>query len=175
MAMHMGNVDPDDLTGRAYDPRIARRLLGTIGPYKWHAIVAALCMFAHSVSDLMIPKIFSLGVDEVAGARRLSTLNLLGIAFAVTLVVRFLVTWGQYYLTSWLGNRIVFDLRNRMFRHLQTLSMSYIDRRGVGSTMTRIQNDVSVINELFTEGVFNILANVITLAGIVVLMLATNW
>ncbi len=98
-----------------------------------------------------------------------------GVAFAVTLVVRFLVTWGQYYLTSWLGNRIVFDLRNRMFRHLQTLSMSYIDRRGVGSTMTRIQNDVSVINELFTEGIFNILANVITLAGIVVLMLLTNW
>ncbi len=175
MAMHMGNVDPDDLTGRAYDPRIARRLLGTIGPYKGHAIVAALCMFVHSVSDLVIPKIFSLGVDEVAGARRLSTLNLLGVAFAITLVLRFLVTWGQYYLTSWLGNRIVFDLRNRMFRHLQTLSMSYIDRRGVGSTMTRIQNDVSVINELFTEGVFNILANVITLAGIVVLMLATNW
>src|SRR5919199_4873971 len=175
MAMHMRNVDPDDLLGKAYDPRIARRLLGTIGPYRARAIAAGLCMLGASLADLILPKIFSVGVDEVAGARRLGTLNLLGVAFAVTLVARFLVTWGQYYLTSWLGNRIVFDLRNRMFRHLQTLSMSYIDRRGVGSTMTRIQNDVGVINELFTEGVFNILANLITLTGIVILMLATNW
>ncbi|MDP9373743.1 MAG: ABC transporter ATP-binding protein/permease, partial [Chloroflexota bacterium] len=123
----------------------------------------------------LLPVLFSEGVDEVRYNGRLSRLNLIGAAFLLTLAVRFLATWGESYLTAWLGNRVVFDLRNTMFRHLQTLSMSYIDKRGVGSIMTRIQNDVGVINDLFADGIAGIIANVLILVGIVVIMLATNW
>lgn len=171
----MRAYDPDDLLGKAYDARIARRLLAFILPYRARAVAVVLFMFGAAASDLLLPKLFSLAIDEVAGPKRLSHLNLLGAAFMVTLVVRFLLSWGQSYQTSWLGNRVVFDLRNRMFQHLQTLSMDYIDRRGVGAVMTRIQNDVSVINDLFTDGIFNILSNIVILCGIVVLMLTTNW
>ncbi|HET8626099.1 MAG TPA: ABC transporter ATP-binding protein [Thermomicrobiales bacterium] len=174
MAMHRG-VDPDDLLGKAYDARIARRLVAFMGPYRWRAIAAIVLVLGAAGADLLLPKVFSLGIDDVADHRPLSALNLLGVIFALLLVVRFLFTWGQYYITSWLGNRVVFDLRNTMFRHLQTLSMSYIDRRGVGTVMTRIQNDVGVINDLFTDGVFTILTSMVILVGIVVLMLTTNW
>ena len=75
---------------------------------------------------------------------------------------------AQFYLISWLGNRVVFDLRNDMFRHLQTLSIGYVDRRGVGAIMTRIQNDVGVINEFFGDGIAGIFANMLILVGIVV-------
>ena len=175
MAMHMGGVDPDDLLGKAYDSRIAGRLVGFAAPYRARVFGAIALMVGASATDLLLPKLFSLGVDEVATHRRLSMLNLLGLIFMVALVARFLFTWGQYYLTTWLGNRIVLDMRDRMFRHLQTLSMSYIDRRGVGAIMTRIQNDVGVINDLFTEGIFSIFANVLVLVGIVLLMFTTNW
>jgi ATP-binding cassette subfamily B protein len=60
MAMHMGNVDPDDLLGKAYDPRIARRLLGTIAPYRARAIAAALCMLGAALTDLIL-EVFRLG------------------------------------------------------------------------------------------------------------------
>lgn len=171
----MMNVDPDDLLGKAYDARIVRRLLAFVQPYQRKAIAAVMLIALATSCELLIPKLFSMGVDEVANDRRKSALNLIGAAFMVTLVVRFLASWGQYYLTAWLGNRIVFDLRNTMFRHLQTLSIGYIDRRGVGRIMTRIQNDVSVIQEFFGDGAVGIVSNVLVLIGIVVFMLITNW
>lgn len=173
--MMMQNVDPDDLLGKAYDSRIARRLGAFVVPHRAPAIGVVVLMFVVAFSDLLLPKVFSLGVDEVALHKRLGHLNLLGAIFMISLVVRFLSQWGEFYLTSWLGNRVVFDLRNTMFRHLQTLSMAYIDRRGVGAIMTRIQNDVGVINEFFGDGIAGIIANMLILIGIVIVMLTTNW
>lgn len=169
------NVDPDDLLGKAYDPLIARRLAAFVRPYRRRAIGALLLILVATVSDLLLPKLFSLAVDEVTLGRRLSVLNLLGVAFLVTLGVRFLASWGEYFQISWLGNRIVFDIRNQMFRHLQTLNVGYVDRSGVGSIMSRIQNDVGVINEFFSDAVAGIFGSSLILAGIVVLMLWTNW
>jgi ATP-binding cassette, subfamily B, multidrug efflux pump len=169
------SVDPDDLLGKAYDPRIARQLFGFVLPYRQRAIGALLLILVATVSDLLLPKLFSLAVDEVTLERRLGMLNLLGVAFLVTLGVRFLASWGEFFQISWLGNRIVFDIRNQMFRHLQTLNVGYVDRRGVGSIMSRIQNDVGVINEFFSDAVAGIFGSVLILVGIVVLMLWTNW
>jgi len=171
----MMNADPNDLLGKAYDSRIARRLGGFVVPYKRRAFGIVALMVVVSVSDLLLPKLFSLGIDEVTLYKRIGHLNALGVSFLVALVVRFVAGWGEFYLTAWLGNRIVYDLRDTMFRHLQKLSMSYIDRRGVGAIMTRIQNDVGVINEFFSDGIAGIIANMLVLVGIVVLMLTTNW
>ncbi len=173
--MMMQNVDPDDLLGKAYDSRIARRLGAFILPYRARASGVVALMFVVAISDLLLPKLFSLGIDEVTLHKRVSTLNLLGISFMLALAVRFISQWGEFYLTSWIGNKVVFDLRKTMFRHLQTLSMSYIDKRGVGAIMTRIQNDVGVINEFFGDGIAGIIANMLILVGIVIVMLLTNW
>ena len=173
--MMMQNVDPDDLLGKAYDGRIARRLFAYILPYRAQALGMVAMMLIVTGAELLLPWIFSRGIDEVTYGRRLSYLNILGLVFMVTLTVRFFAAWLEFYLTAWLGSRVVFDLRNTMFRHLQTLSMSYIDRRGVGSIMTRIQNDVGVINEFFGDGIAGIIVNMLILVGIVVLMLTTNW
>lgn len=171
----MQNLDPDDLLGKAYDPQIARRLLGFALPYRRNVVLTVIAIAVATGSDLLLPTIFSSAIDHVTGDRDRQAINILGIAFIVTLVMRFLSTWAQYYFISWLGNRVVFDIRNRMFRHLQSLSVSYIDRRGVGSIMSRLQNDVGVVNEFFADGLTGILANVLILAGIIVIMFITNW
>jgi len=171
----MQHVNPDDLLGKAYDPQIARRLIGFAAPYRRKVLLTGLAIVVATGSDLLLPTLFARAVDEVSGERRGSMINLLGVAFVVTLIIRFLATWSQYYLVAWLGNRVVFDIRNRMFRHLQTLSVSYIDRRGVGSIMSRLQNDVSVINEFFSDGMSGVVANALILIGIIVIMLLTNW
>ncbi|MEJ7763016.1 MAG: ABC transporter ATP-binding protein [Thermomicrobiales bacterium] len=176
MAMMM-NVDPDDLLGKAYDGRVMRRLFAFVLPHRTRGLLLLGAVVAVIACDLALPWLFSQAVDEVrpGGPRRTDTVNLLGAAFVLTLVVRFLTMWGQFYLTSWLGNRVVYDLRNDMFRHLQTLSLTYIDKRGVGAIMTRIQNDVGVINEMFADGLLGIFGNVLILIGIVVVMLLTDW
>ncbi|MCC6312431.1 MAG: ABC transporter ATP-binding protein [Thermomicrobiales bacterium] len=171
----MHQIDPDDLLGKAYDARIVRRLAAFIAPYRRRAAAALSLIIAATVLDLLLPKLFSMAIDEVSGPRRAATLNMLGVAFLAVLGARFVASWGEMYLVAWLGNRVVFDLRNRMFRHLQTLTIGYVDRRGVGSIMSRIQNDVGVINEFVSEGLSGVVSNALVLVGIVALMLWTNW
>ncbi|MGB3307649.1 MAG: ABC transporter ATP-binding protein [Thermomicrobiales bacterium] len=171
-------VPDEDILGKAYDSRIAKRLVGYLNPYRSRVLVTTLLVIVVTIADLMMPKLFQMAIDEVTastGAQRLSVLNMIGIAFLVTVGVRFFSMWGQFYLTQWLGNRVVFDIRNRMFRHLQNLSIGYIDRRGVGAVMTRIQNDVSVIQEMFSNTIVGVISNVLVLVGIVGLMFYTNW
>ena len=167
--------EPDELLGKAYDPQIARRLFGFATPYKKRMLICALAIAIATGADLLLPYLFSRAINEVSDLRRSNAINLLGVAFVVTLVVRFLAAWSQYYLVTWIGNRVVFDIRNRMFRHLQTLSVSYIDKRGVGSIMSRLQNDVSVINEFFSDGLVGVVSSSLVLIGIILIMLVTNW
>jgi ATP-binding cassette, subfamily B, multidrug efflux pump len=171
----MSQVDPDDLLGKAYDPRVVRRLSAFVTPYRGRAVLTLLLLVVVTATDLLLPKLFSLGIDEVSGQRRLSRIDLLGVIFIALLVVRFLASWAEFYMIAWLGNRVVLDLRNRMFRHLQTLSVGYVDKRGVGSIMSRLQNDVGVINEFFGEGITGVFSNTLILVGIVAVMVWTDW
>ncbi|MGC4191283.1 MAG: ABC transporter ATP-binding protein [Thermomicrobiales bacterium] len=177
----MGQIryEPDDLVlGKAYDPKIARRLIGFLSPYRSRVALITFLVIIATGGDLLLPKLFQMAIDEVSastGSQRLRVLNAIGIAFVVTVIIRFFGTWAQFYSAQWLGNKVVFDIRNRMFRHLQGLSIGYIDRRGVGAVMTRIQNDVSVIQDMFTDTVIGIISNVLVLVGIVAIMFWTNW
>jgi ABC-type multidrug transport system fused ATPase/permease subunit len=165
----------EDTLGKAYDSRIVRRLLGFLAPYRqkvWAAIGLVLLV---TLSDLALPWLFSRAIDEVDNEKRLWMINVIGVSFVVAVLARFVGQWLQYRNAQWLGNRIVFDMRNRMFRHLQSLSIGYIDRRGVGTVMTRIQNDVSVIQEMFADTAISIMSNILVLVGIIVIMLITDW
>jgi ABC-type multidrug transport system fused ATPase/permease subunit len=165
----------DQVLGKAYDPRIVRRLLSFLDPYRQKVLVAVGLVLLATLADLAMPLLFKAAIDEVSGDERLWRLNIIGAAFVVAVVARFFGQWFQYRTAQWLGNKVVFDMRNRMFRHLQKLSIGYIDRRGVGTVMTRIQNDVSVIQDMFSDTVISIMSNILVLTGIVVIMLITNW
>ncbi|MEJ7837484.1 MAG: ABC transporter ATP-binding protein, partial [Thermomicrobiales bacterium] len=169
------NPDDDILLGKAYDSKITKRLLQFLVPYGPRVRLTALMVIVVTACDLLLPKLFSMAIDEVTSTQRLWVVNVIGISFVVTVVIRFLGMWGQYSNTRWLGNRVVFDIRNKMFRHLQSLSISYIDKRGVGSVMTRIQNDVAVLQEMFSDTMSGIVSNFLVLIGIIVIMLLTNW
>jgi len=172
--MGMMRFADDDTLGKAYDPRIARRLVGFLTPYRKRLWIVTGFVLLGTAADLLLPLLFSRAIDEVSGERRLWVINVIGAIFVGIVGLRFLVMWGQFYFTQWLGNRVVFDIRNTMFRHLQQLSIGYIDRRGVGAVMTRIQNDVAVIQEMFSDTVIGIISNVLVLVGIVAIMMITN-
>lgn len=174
----MGQIryQPDDeLLGKAYDSRIARRLIGFLLPYRNRLLITTVLVIIGTVGDLLLPWLFARAIDALEGNEGMRVIHAIGVAYIVTVLLRFLANWGQFYVTQWLGQRVVFDIRNRMFRHLQNLSISYIDKRGVGAVMTRIQNDVAVIQELFSDTVIGIISNALVLVGIIVIMLFTNW
>jgi len=174
MGMIRAQVD-DDLLGKAYDSRIARRLVGFLLPYRKRLMQVTALVLVGTAADLLLPTLFARAIDEVSNDRRSWMINVIGAAFVTVIGIRFLAMWGQFLSAQWLANRVVFDIRNRMFRHLQRLSIGYIDRRGVGAVMTRIQNDVAVIQEMFSDTVIGIISNVLVLVGIIAIMLITNW
>jgi ABC-type multidrug transport system fused ATPase/permease subunit len=175
-------ADPDDLLGKAYDSRIAARLFGQIRPYKLEALVTTIFVILSTAADLLLPFLFGLAIDIVAGnsdrtffgTTGSQALNLIVLTFIIAVLVRFVARNREMFLTSRLGQKVVYDLRSSMFRHIQRVGVRYIDRRGVGSIMSRLQNDVSVIDQLFTDGLVEMLSQVVILVGIIILMLLTN-
>lgn len=145
-------------------------------------MLTAALMVTTALADLAIPYLFGITIDVVRGEEDrtflgltgLSAINWLLVVFLVIAVVRFVAYSRQLYYTSWLGQRIVFDMRDHMFRHIQRVGIRYIDQRGVGRIMSRLQNDVSVIDMLFSEGLIRVVTDMVLLLGIIVLMLITN-
>ncbi|MGA7671130.1 MAG: ABC transporter ATP-binding protein [Nitrolancea sp.] len=178
----MQYADPDDILGKAYDSRIARRLARQALPYRKQLVLTAFLMISTAVADLALPFLFGLGLDVVTpssgrtffGRTGIPALDILIPVLAVSVLIRFFSYYGQTYYTSWIGQRVVLDMRSSLFRHMQRLSIRFIDQRGVGSIMSRLQNDVSVINDLFSDGLVGIMADFAILVGIIIVMMITN-
>ncbi len=165
------------------DTRILRRFLRLLKPYRGITVVTVLLMALTALGDLALPLLFGLAIDvvdpgtqrEIYGLSGQDALNLLGVIFAIVILLRLVTYNRQLFYTSMIGQKLVYDLRSMMFNHLQRLGIRYVDSRGVGRVMSRLQNDVSVIDMLFTEGLIRVATDLILLVGIIVLMLFLNW
>ena len=113
--------------------------------------------------------------DAVAVTVLLQFVGQSGRAFALALTFSAALEYGRTLLTTWIGQRVMKDLRGEIFGHLQRLQLSYFDRNPVGRIMTRVTSDVEVLNEMFTSGVVAIFGDIFTLLFIVGAMLALDW
>ena len=91
------------------------------------------------------------------------------------LLFSFLLEFAQTYIMQWTGQKVMFDLRSQIFRHLQRLHIAFFDRNPVGRLVTRVTTDVDALNEMFTSGVVSIFEDIFVLAGIMVIMLNMSW
>ena len=99
----------------------------------------------------------------------------MGGLFAGTLVTLFALRAIESYLMSVTGQRVMHDLREALFRHLLTMEARFFDRQAVGRLMTRVLNDVDAVSEAFTSGLFAVVADAVTLLGVVAIMLWMDW
>ncbi|HYC31160.1 MAG TPA: ABC transporter ATP-binding protein [Gemmatimonadales bacterium] len=159
---------------RGYDARLMRRLLGYLRPYRWQAGGALLLLVIQSGLALVGPILTQQALDQAIPRRDVGLLALLTALFLGTLLVDFVVEYGGALLTTWIGQRVMYDLRMAIFERLQHLSIPYFDRNPVGRLMTRVTSDVETLNELFSSGVVTIFGDVFTLVAIMVMMLAID-
>ena len=174
----------DEILGKAYDARIVRRLWAYIKPY-WRMLGGALLLLlAISVTDLLGPIITAFAIDHYIDpnasqhltiAQRQNGALLMGGLYLLALVLGFIMRYVQTYTTAVMGQRIMYDMRSDIFAHLQDLSLSFFDRNPVGRLMTRITNDVDALNDVFTSGAVELVGDLITLVGIMLIMLVANW
>ena len=168
-------VHDDEVLGKAYDARLMRRLLRYLRPYWRHVAVAFVAIIAGAAASLAQPYLIKIAIDRYIGAGRLEGLDRLAWLYFAILVAAFASEYLQTWMMQFTGQRIMFDLRMEIYRHLQRLDLRFYDRNPVGRLMTRVTSDVDVLNDLFTSGVVTVFGDVFTLAGIMAMMVWMNW
>ena len=171
----MSSGQDDDVVGKAYDARLMRRLLEYLRPYWRQVVLAFITIIVSTVSSLVQPYLIKIAIDRYIAQRRLAGLDGLAVLYLSVLVASFAAEYFQTWTLQMTGQRIMYDLRIAIYRHLQRLDLRYYDRNPVGRLMTRVTSDVDVLNDLFTSGVVTIFGDVFTLVGIMGMMLWMNW
>ena len=165
----------DDALGKAYDRKLMRRLLVYARPYRalMYGAFALLCVEGgvQVVGPLLTRRV----IDVAVPAHDMHVVIACTAFLFLALVAEFVTSYGQTWLTSLLGQRVMRDLRMEIFEHLQRLSVSFFDRNPAGRLITRVTSDVETLNELFTSGVVSGLGDLFTLVAISVAMLIMDW
>ena len=160
--------------GKAVDRRIIVRLLAFLRPY-WRRMVAAfVLMLIASVLSLAVPYLVKLAIDRHIAQGDTAGLTRVALLTAGAFVGIYLASMGQRYWLSWVGQRVLATLRAQLFQHLQQLPLGYHDTHIVGVTLSRVINDVAVINQLLSEGLVTLVSDVLVLVGIVTVMLSMS-
>jgi ATP-binding cassette subfamily B protein len=168
-------VHDDEILGKAYDAALMRRLIGYLRPYWTQVTVAFVAITVGAGMALAQPYLMKLAIDRHIATRQLEGLPGLAATYVAVLVLAFAAEYTQTWTMQLTGQRIMFDLRMGIYRHLQRLDVRYYDHNPVGRLMTRVTTDVDVLNDLFTSGVVTIFGDVFTLLGIMGVMLWMNW
>jgi ATP-binding cassette subfamily B protein len=192
----------DEIAGKVYDSRLIRRLGHYLRPYWIQAAVSTLAISLKSLCDVAGPYLVMVGIDRyfAPGAnanhpagfvvQMLSKTNWLGrllpddpyqgitrlaAIYLGALLCAYLFQFIQTYLMQWTGQKLMFDLRRDIFRHMQRMHIGFFDTHAVGRLVTRITSDVDAINEMFTAGVLAIIDDSLNLTFMAILMLRINW
>jgi ATP-binding cassette subfamily B protein len=169
------DLHEEEALGKAYDARLMRRLLRYLGPYWWLVGLAVLILAAASALEVVGPWLTKLALDDAIPDGDGRLLAFLAVAYLGAILVAFILQYIQRFLTSWLGQRIMYDLRKEIFAKFQRLDLRYYDRTPVGRLITRITSDVETLNELFASGIVTVFGDVFTLVFIVAAMLRMDW
>ncbi len=192
----------EDPVGQVYDSRLVRRLAHYLRPYWLQAAIASLAVTLKSICDVAGPIFFMVAIDRylapgpagVDASRALAHwlannsplgrvlpqnpvpgITRLALIYLATLVSAYLFQFIQVYLMQWIGQKIMFDLRRDIFRHMQRMHVGFYDTHPVGRLVTRITSDVDAVNDMFTDGILAIVNDFFTLAIMAGVMLAIKW
>ena len=165
----------DELVGRVYDARLARRLLAYVRPSAPLVAAAVALLCVEGGLQLVGPALTRQVIDVALPAGDAGMIRTAALLYALALALQFAAGFGETVLTGLLGQRVMRDLRTELFAHLQRLPVAFFDRTPVGRLVTRVTSDVEALNELFTAGVVAGLGDLFTLAAIGVMMVAVDW
>ncbi|MCC6349633.1 MAG: ABC transporter ATP-binding protein [Candidatus Eisenbacteria bacterium] len=150
------------------------RIAGYLKPYRLQVALAVLVTLADAAVQLAFPFLTKEAIDLGIRHRDLYLLDRIALVYLSALAIAFGLGYVQAQLMQRVGQAIMRDLRTDLFRHLQRLPVSFFDRNPIGRLMTRVTNDVDVLNELFTAGVVALFGDLFMLVGIVVAMAQLN-
>jgi ATP-binding cassette subfamily B multidrug efflux pump len=160
--------------GQLFNRRVVIRMLTFLRPYWKHMLLAFGLMLIASALTLATPYLIKVAIDQPIAQGDIAGLHRIALLTAGAFIGLYLTTAGQRYLLSWVGQRVLANLREQLFHHLQILSLGYHDTHIIGVTISRVINDVAVINELLSQGLITLIGDMLILVGIIVVMLSMS-
>jgi ATP-binding cassette subfamily B multidrug efflux pump len=152
-----------------------KRMLKYLRPYVWHVALAILMSILVSGMEAIRPWFTKHAVDVNIAQRDMHGLLITALLFLAVLIVRGVIQYLNTYLTQWIGQRTIYDLRMQLFEHLQNLGLKFFDRNPIGRLITRVTNDIEVLNEMFSSGIVMVFSDVFTIIGILYFMFSMSW
>jgi len=160
-------ITEDEITGKAYDSRLMKRLLAYTFPYRRMIFLGVFLTLLAALLQLTGPYLTKQAIDKYIAQKQLSGLYLILFLYFFVLVFLFLTQYVQIYVTQYFGQKLMYDIRSKIFRHIQSLSLSFFDKNPVGRLMTRVTSDVEALNQMFTQGIVTIFGDIFLLIGII--------
>ncbi len=171
----LSNVSPSSRKTRTRINIPLRRVLSLLRPYRWALIAASFLLVITTGLGLLFPLVIRTLLNSILVQHNERLLNVVVVVLLGVFLVESLLEAVQGYLITSLGERLSFDLRTKLFKHLQRLPMSFFDHRRTGELMSRVTNDVTVLQTSLTNNVLPIVSQVVTLVGSVVIAILINW
>ncbi|RMG26195.1 MAG: ABC transporter ATP-binding protein [Bacteroidetes bacterium] len=163
------------LSGNIYDTQLMKRMLRYLKPYRKQFVLALLLTILLAILTPLRPWLFQYMLDHEVASGNLAGLRLLILLVLGLLLLQGFVMYFNTYLTSWLGQSVIKDVRNQVFRHILRLRLKYFDQTPIGVLQTRTINDVEALNEVFSSGLVRIMGELLQLVAIFLFMLFSNW
>ncbi len=168
------DIHEEEILGKAYDARLMRRLLHYLKPYWLQVIFAVLITIIYAGMGPLRPYLTKIAIDSyIEKGNTAGLFNIVLIMFGIISAQAFL-RYGSSYLTQWIGQKTIFDVRMQIFGHLQKLGVKYFDKNPVGRLVTRVTNDVEALNDLFSSGIVMAFGDIFTIIWILSFMFSLS-
>jgi len=151
------------------------RLARLAYPYRARAIFSFVAMIVVTLSTLAVPYLIKIAIDGGIGKKDTTVLTWVIVAFIGVSLLNLGASYLQTYLTSWVGEHIIYDLRRNLFAHLQKLTLDFFSRQKTGWIVSRLTNDIDALDQLVTDGVTSLVTNSLTFLGAIVFLFILDW
>lgn len=171
----MSRVSMENMKDRYREWVLFKRVLVYLKPYAQWVALAIFLLLGVSLFNLAGPYLTKVVIDDYIKVSDFEGLDVVAGLYLAVLIASFVFQFCQSYLMQYIGQKVMFDLRSKVFAHLHKMSFSYFDKNPIGKMITRVVNDVEVLNEMLTSGLILIFSDLFTLAGIFAVMLYLDW
>jgi len=161
--------------GKAIDSQLLKRLLAYFKPYKWHITFATFLTILIAALAAVRPRLTPIAVDDKILNKDIPGLQVIVLILLGTLIVQGIFQYGMTYLTSWIGQKIIFDLRKKVYEHTIKLNLRFYDNNPIGRLVTRVTNDIDVLYEVFSSGIVTAFGDIFTIIWILYFMFTLDY
>jgi ATP-binding cassette subfamily B protein len=165
----------DEVLGKAYDSKLMKRLLGYVKPYKNYVILAISLNIIVAGLGPLRPYLTKIAIDDNIKSKDYNGLLLVTLGLVASLILQAVIQYYLTYYTEYMGQKIIYDLRTKLFSHIQKLSLRFFDKTPIGRLVTRVTNDVESLNEMFSSGIVMVFSDLFIILWIFAFMFFMDW